>query len=184
MSYGLNLCGTISGCKDYGTIDLTMPPQPFDRIISLELAEFEDAKPMIVDSARNCYLPVITGAQFAACNVGTICDGSYTDPVLVVCPGGDAVFQVYLRNALGDPVAGDSSVYIDLVNCSESRRARPEGGYPVFILPIAHGPTGCCVLCSGRRVYSSCIAVVNSPCGQIAAVPCDRSIQMVTSVFR
>ncbi len=172
VSYGFNSCATLSGCNDYGTIDLTMPPQPFDRIISVELTEFEDAKPMIVDDARNCYLPVITGAQFAACNVGTICDGSNTDPVLILCPGEDAVFQVYLRNALGDPVAGDSSVYIDLVGCSGVLTC-PPGGELTRLYPSNRSR-----LDGVLRFYvaagscnTSCTAFVTAPCGTIATVP-------------
>lgn len=172
ISYGSGSCANTSGCKDYGTVDITMDPQSYDRVISVEVVDFQSSRAMVIDADRNCYLPVVTGAQFAACNVGTICDGSYTDPALVLCPGGDAVFQVYLRNALGDPVAGDSSVYIDLVNC-DGVLSCPPGGPVARLYPINrsrsdgilrfYAPAGGC--------NNACQAIISAPCGTIATVP-------------
>jgi hypothetical protein len=48
-----------------------------------------------------------------------ICNNSFTDPAFLICPGGDAEFEVFLRNQFDEPVPGINSVWVEFVGCDE-----------------------------------------------------------------
>ncbi|MFQ5606840.1 MAG: dockerin type I repeat-containing protein, partial [Candidatus Zixiibacteriota bacterium] len=59
-------------------------------------------------------LPLKTEIMSAGC-AGQI--SLSPDPKLLICPGGDAAFRVQVLDDLGDPVAGNNSVSVELVTC-------------------------------------------------------------------
>ncbi len=109
--------------------------------------------------------------QLAGCS-GTICTNSTADPVLLLCPGGDAAFHVYLKDGSDNPIAGDSTVWIEFMNCSDVDTCN--GGTQITRLdPIApsNAQGQLTFYAAGGGCTVGCQAVVMAPCGTIATVP-------------
>ncbi len=164
--------GIPAGCALYGNITLSMAAQPTNRPILLEL--IDHPTPLVCISGSQRVTPDLVGSPTPECGSGTLCQNSFSDPVLRLCPGGDEVFKVYLRDPAGNPIAGDSTVYISFSgNCSGVTRC-PPGGSLGNIYPIAPSNAAgelwfYAPACGGCN--TACYANVQAPCGLIATVP-------------
>ncbi len=126
VMYSIGACTPFpADCRHFATIPISIAPQPYDRAITLTLTEAPPVEngsyvnyPQVTDGSRDCWAPVLIGTPHPGC-AGIDCSFSYTDPVFVTCPAGDATFQVYLRNAWNEPVVGFSDVWVQLDNCGD-----------------------------------------------------------------
>lgn len=101
-----------------------------------------------------------------------MCDSSTTDPVFLVCPGGDAPFRVYLRDKYGAPVEGDSSVYIHFSACNGILPC-PMAKQGSDLYPVSHSDANGIVTFyyPGGGCDGLCTATIKSWCGDLATVP-------------
>jgi hypothetical protein len=101
-----------------------------------------------------------------------MCDSSTTDPVFLVCPGGDAPFRVYLRDKFGNPVVNDSSVYIHFNSCSGVLPC-PLAKQGSDLYPIGHSDAQGVVsfYYAGGGCDALCTATIRSWCGDLGTVP-------------
>lgn len=103
-----------------------------------------------------------------------VCGNSFTDPVFIVCPGGDAVFEVHLRDECNDPVPWVNSVWIELYAC-DGMDFCPDQSPLDSIPPL--GPSDAAgvmrFVYAGGGYDGDCYAVVKIPDGRcdIATVP-------------
>jgi hypothetical protein len=112
-------------CAHFATIHISIPPEPVCRVITLLLTEAPPLQngeyvnyPQVTDANSDCWAPVLVGSPFPDCG-GFDCSNSYTDPVFIACPGGDASFQVYLRDALGYPLVCFDDVWLEFQGCED-----------------------------------------------------------------
>ncbi len=101
-----------------------------------------------------------------------LCQNSTTDPVFLICPGGDAPFKVYLKDENGDPVVGDSSVYLVFDGCSGVVPCPPAISLE-NLYPSAPSDTNGVLtfFFAGGGCNTACSLSVRSICGEIAKVP-------------
>lgn len=57
--------------------------------------------------------------EIGPCPADDICTNSWCDPVFVVCPGGDMLFRVYLRDVYDNPVVGVTDSWIRFFGCND-----------------------------------------------------------------
>jgi len=103
-----------------------------------------------------------------SCGNPQFCDSSYSDPVFLVCPAGDALFHVYLRDEFGDPIVGERGVRIEFYNCTELTPCPgADESFPVIypetysdengMLYFSIGAGGCDLPCSAIIRTSTCV---------------------------
>ena len=51
---------------------------------------------------------------------GPFCDSIIADPCLNICPDGDALYTITVRDSCGNPVCDTSGIYIDFSNCPDA----------------------------------------------------------------
>lgn len=98
---------------------------------------------------------------------------SYCDPAFVVCPGGDVPFHVYLRDEYGDPVVGNSSVWVDFVNCDVIEACPSSEQQFTTLEPVAPSDEDgrLTFYMDGGTCDNDCYAVVKTPTYIIDSIP-------------
>ncbi|NIP43533.1 MAG: hypothetical protein GWN61_17265, partial [candidate division Zixibacteria bacterium] len=99
-------------------------------------------------------------------------DNITTDPVFLISPGGHVPFRVYMHDSYGDPIVGDSTIYVSLYNCNELIRC--PGANPSNVLyPEAPSDENGIVsfYLDGGKCDLDCVATVMRGATQIAQVP-------------
>jgi hypothetical protein len=94
------------------------------------------------------------------------------NPAFDVCPAGDAPFRVTIKDALGNPVVGDTAVRITLENCSGVRTCSSPS-LPSTLHPIAPSDANGQVTfyTSGVNCGSSCQAVIRRKTDVYGTIP-------------
>jgi len=106
---------------------------------------------------------------------GNPCDSMSTDPVFLICPAGDVPFRVYLKDEFGDPIVGDSSVFVVLENCSGLIRCPSTPYGDTLFAPAPSNESGVITFyADGGNCDDSCQAKIvrpSCPIPTIATVP-------------
>ncbi len=142
-------------------------------------------KTLIVDS---CFVPPV--GEFIFCPGGTpetmwggngrtyvvLGSGqmnSYCDSAFVVCPGGDIPFHVYLRDEYGNPVVGNTAVWVDFVNCDMIEPCPGSSQQFTSLNPVAPSDQDGVLTfyMDGGGCDNNCFAVVKTPTYTIDSIP-------------
>jgi hypothetical protein len=102
------------------------------------------------------------------CAHDDICTNSWCDPAFVVCPGGDGLFRVYLRDIFDNPIVGETDAWVEFINCNSITPCPNSSQQFTVLYPVAPSDEngmlafymdggGCDDACSARVVTSVCI---------------------------
>lgn len=111
--------------------------------------------------------------ELVGCTVPSgVCEHSYADPVFLVCPGGDAAFNVWLRDYYGQPIVGDTSTYIEFVSsCTGISSCEATPPTILHALSPSDAEGRVTFVFEGGGCNDACRALVMANCGVITSVP-------------
>jgi hypothetical protein len=133
---------------------------------------------MFVEATGYAVYPSVGWSSGGQCwpigsGTGNICTNSTSDPAFVVCPGGDEPFRVYLKDEFGDPIVGETDIWVEFFDCSIIQPCPASSQLYTTLYPVGPSDDSGVVTfyMDGGGCDNACSASVKTSICTIATVP-------------
>ena len=128
-------CSSITaGTYNWGKLWFTVAAGAPSQVIAIDSGFIPPAGyTTLTDEYGNSFAPDFNSGSITIIS-DELPDSIDTDPVFLISPGGHVPFRVYMFDGFGDPIEGDSTVYVVLDDCDEFIRC-PEANSSDTIYP-------------------------------------------------